>query len=54
MMDEFTKALLAFVGLGITMGIAGVVFAFGCAVICRWLGWAPVNTTVNIIVRPPE
>lgn len=41
-------AILAAIKLASLFGTAGVFFALGFAGVCRWLEWAPVNTTVII------
>ena len=48
-MVDFGAMLSAF-SLGATVGIAGVVFAAGFAVVCKVIKWAPINVTVHIKV----
>ena len=47
---DFIQAALAGVRLGATMGVAGVIFAAGFALVCKAIKWAPINLTVNIKV----
>jgi hypothetical protein len=47
-MDDFLQSLAAATRLAVVIGGSGSVFAFGAAVICRWLKWAPINITVNL------
>lgn len=47
-MPDFVQAILVAVGFCFIVGCSGAAFAFGVATVCRWLGWAPVNLTVNI------
>jgi hypothetical protein len=42
------EALLILIGACFAAGAVGASFIFGVALVCRWMGWAPVNTTVHI------
>lgn len=41
-------AILTTIKLASLFCTAGIFFALGFACVCRWLEWAPVNTTVII------
>lgn len=42
------EALLVLAGACFAAGAIGASFVFGIALVCRWMAWAPVNTTVHI------
>ncbi len=42
------ESIFALIGLIVLAGLCGASFTFGCAVVCRWMKWAPINTIVNI------
>lgn len=52
MTPEPFHTFFVFVGILICAGGIGATFALGVALVCRWLKWAPVNTTINIY-NPP-
>lgn len=47
-MAETAHALLVLIGAAFASMVCGGALAFGIATVCRWMEWAPVNTTVNI------
>lgn len=42
------EALLILIGACFSAGAIGASFVFGIALVCRWMGWAPVNTAVHV------
>jgi len=42
------EALLILIGACFSAGCLGASFAFGAAMVCRHMKWAPVDLTVNI------
>ena len=48
------EALLILAGACVSSAAIGASFIFGVAMVCRWLEWAPVNTTVNISYHGPD
>lgn len=47
-MPDFVQTILVTIGFLFLVGGSGAAFAFGVATVCRWMAWAPINTTVNI------
>lgn len=45
---DFVQAFLALAGACFAAAMIGGSFVFGVACVCRWLEWAPINTTINI------
>lgn len=48
MSEDVTKLLNLFLNAALLAFVAGAAFTFGCALVCRAMAWAPVNTTINI------
>jgi hypothetical protein len=48
-MDDILHAVVAGIRIGIFIGTSGAIFAFSVIGTCRWLNWAPINITVNVI-----
>jgi hypothetical protein len=53
-MADPIEALLILAGACVSSAAIGASFVFGVAMVCRWLEWAPVNTTVNIYNKWPS
>lgn len=53
-MNNPFEAILILLGACTVAGAIGASFIFGVAMVCRWLEWAPVNTTVNISYHGPD
>jgi hypothetical protein len=47
-MEDPVKALLWLAGICFTVACCGGSLMLGMALVGRWLGWAPVNLTVNL------
>lgn len=47
-MSEVSDPFFSAIRLAAFFGISGAIFAFGFAVVCRALKWAPINITVNV------
>jgi hypothetical protein len=47
-MPDFAQAILVTVGFCFIVGCSGAAFAFGVAIVCRWMAWAPINIIVNV------
>lgn len=47
-MSDAMKLLNLFLNAAVISFIAGAAFTFGCALVCRAMKWAPVNTTINL------
>jgi len=45
---ETFHAILVLAGAAFAAMVCGGALAFGVATVCRWMEWAPVNTTINI------
>lgn len=48
-MDDLLHAISAGIRIGIFMGTSGAIFTIAVIGMCRWLKWAPINITVNVI-----
>lgn len=53
-MSESLNALWVLIGAAFALMICGGAFALGVASVCRWMRWAPVNTTVNVYLKIEE
>lgn len=53
-MSDPIQAILVLAGACFVAMSIGGSFVFGVASVCRWMKWAPVNTTVNIYNLPQE
>lgn len=42
------EAFLVLVGVAFSLMVCGGALTFGVATVCRWMVWAPINTTINI------
>jgi hypothetical protein len=47
-MSDAFQVIAALAGAAFALVVCGMAFAFGAAIVCRWLNWAPINTTINI------
>lgn len=47
-MDDSLHAIFVLAGLAFSTMVCGAALTFGIASVCRWMNWAPVNTTVII------
>jgi hypothetical protein len=47
-MDNAFQAFLVLIGAAFSLMVCGAALTFGVATVCRWMAWAPVNTTINI------
>lgn len=46
-MSDVMKFLNLFINAGLLALCAGAAFTFGCASVCRWMSWAPINITIH-------
>lgn len=53
MSGDITKILNLLLNAALLSFVAGAAFTFGCALVCRAMAWAPVNTTINVISTVP-
>lgn len=47
-MSDAIQALSVLIGVAFSLMVCGGALTFGVATICRWMAWAPINTTINI------
>jgi|HubBroStandDraft_6_1064221.scaffolds.fasta_scaffold00050_79 hypothetical protein len=53
-MSDLAQAFFALIGLVIAVGCCGGSFAFGACLVCRWMEWSPVNTTINVFTETAQ
>lgn len=47
-MSDILHGALVLIGACLTLALFGGSFIFGVAFVCRWMEWAPINTTIHI------
>jgi hypothetical protein len=47
-MTDMFHAMFVLIGACFAACTIGASFIFGVATVCRWMSWAPINTTINI------
>jgi hypothetical protein len=47
-MTDPVQAILMLAGICFAAMAIGGSFVFGVATVCRWMAWAPVNTSIDV------